>query len=382
MDKVVMVLGFSVTALGTLRSLRKLKKLGYKIYLAGVRDGHTIALSSNIPHRKIVLEASSLYEGLLSIGEEFSSKPVLLFTQDDQVVELSDKQKKLAAFYSFLLPEAPLVELLMEKGQFSEFAANNQLAIPQTQFVKTAQDLRKAGDRMDFPLIIKPYLLHAEKANNPEELAAIADQLKDIHYRSCIVQEYIEGEDDNLYFCFLLFNQDSGLVSSMVAQKLRQWPIAHGTTSLARTVENEDIRKEVAAFYSSVQLKGFVSIEYKYDQKNQRYLIMEPTVGRFNQQVALTKACGINFPERLVRLLYGESFEEEKKQTNDVYWIYESNDWFSFHNSRPRKYPYLRNFFRHHENVLFDPADPLPLFHELRELAGKRIRKIIRKAHV
>ena len=222
MDKVVMVLGFSVTALGTLRSLRKLKKSGYKIYLAGVRDGHTIALSSNIPHRKIVLEASSLYEGLLSIGEEFSSKPVLLFTQDDQVVELSDKQKKLAAFYSFLLPEAPLVELLMEKGQFSEFAANNQLAIPRTQFVKTAQDLRKAGDRMDFPLIIKPYLLHAEKANNPEELAAIADQLKDIHYRSCIVQEYIEGEDDNLYFCFLLFNQDSELLSSMVDRTAKE----------------------------------------------------------------------------------------------------------------------------------------------------------------
>jgi len=382
MDKVVMVLGFSVTALGTLRSLRKLKKSGYSIYLVGVRDSHTIALSSNIPHRKIVLEPPSLYEGLLSIGEEFASKPVILFTQDDQVVELSGKQKQLSAFYSFLLPDAPLVELLMEKGRFSEFAANNQLAIPRTQFVKTAQGLREAGDQMGFPLIIKPYLLHAEKANNPEELAAIADQLNDLHYRSCIVQEYIEGEDDNLYFCFLLFNQDSELVSSMVAQKLRQWPIAHGTTSLARTVENEAIRKEVAAFCSSVQLKGFVSIEYKYDQKNQRYLIMEPTVGRFNQQVALTKACGINFPERLVRLLYGEPFEAEKKQTNDVYWIYESNDWFSFHNSRPRKYAYLRNFFRPHENVLFDPADPLPLFHELRELAGKKFRKLTRQANV
>ena len=88
---------------------------------------------------------------------------------------------------------------------------------------------------------------------------------------------------------------------------------------------------------------------------------MEPTVGRFNQQVALTSACTINFPESFARLLFGEKINSDIYEVNQ-YWMFESNDFFSF--IKGKKYGFIRMYFRSIK-VLFSADDFKPVLYEI-----------------
>jgi predicted ATP-grasp superfamily ATP-dependent carboligase len=372
---IVIVLGNTVTALGTLRACVPLKKEGYEIWLVSTSRNDNVAIRSNIPDRKIVL-SNGLVQGLLDLAKPLEANPILLFTRDDEVVEISKEQEKLKHYYRFLLPDHSLVEMLMEKVKFSEFAEINGLPIPRTEYVYDESSLLTIESRIAFPIIIKPYLMHAIKVGDANALRVLAEKLRPVNFRSMVAQEYIEGADDQLYFCFLLFNGNGEIVRSMYARKLRQWPVSYGTTSLAVTTENPKLAEAVELFSKTVKVRGFCSIEFKYDSRNDRFLIMEPTIGRFNQQIALTIASGVNFPLAVVRLLSGERVESTK-QKNGVLWIYESNDFFSFMKTG-RSHGYITNFFKPHVSVLFSANDLSPLMYEIADMFRKKMKKILR----
>ena len=377
MDSIVIVLGWTVTALSTLRAVKPLKKLGYEIILASGSRSNNIALHSNVSDRKLVFE-DGLVKGLLNIGPSFSSKPVLLLTDDYDVVEISHRRKEMEQYYHFLLPDHETVRMLMEKGHFTKFAREKDLAIPETIFIRSEDELRRAKEQIPFPFIVKPYLMHAVKIDNRMQLDKLIDRLDSTHYQSAIVQRYIPGEDDNLFFVFLVFDELGNLIHRMIARKLRQWPISYGTTSLAKTVENGKLWRETEKFIEAVDMVGYCSIEYKYDQRGDRFYIMEPTIGRFNQQIALSERSGMNIPLAMIKIIGGESIPA-RAQENDVYWIFESNDLLSFLKSKTN-YGYLKNFLQPSATVLLDWSDFRPLLYELWTLAGKRVRKILRRA--
>ena len=380
MDKVVVVLGNTVTALSTLRSLRPLKKEGYKIISASTSRKDNIAYHSNISDQKIIFN-NGLTEGLLTLAKKNTgSRPLLLFTRDDEVVEISKNRELIEPCYRFILPENPVVETLMEKSKFTEFAVSNELTIPQTIFINNEPALKNASRVLAYPFIVKPYLMHAARIDNEDELHRLIKKLEPVHYHAMIAQKYIEGSDDQLYFCFALIDQHGKMVHKMMARKLRQWTVSDGTTSLCVTVENDDLMREVEKTIGLIDMVGFFSIEFKYDQNTGRYYIMEPTIGRFNQQVALTMASSVNFPMAMVRLL------EEKKieitpQKNGIYWIYESNDLFSYFNS-DTDYGYLKNFFKPSVKVLCSANDPMPVMYEVASLGKKKINKIVRNVRL
>ena len=375
MKKVVIVLGNTVTALGTLRACVPLKKEGYEIWLASTTKADNIAIRSNIPDRKVML-SEGVVPGLLNLAKYLETKPAVLFTRDDEVVEISKSQEQLLQYYRFLLPDASIVETLMEKVKFSEFAGNAGLPIPKTEYITDKAGLLTIGSRIAFPIIVKPYLMHAIKVADDAELQTLSERLKPVNFRSMVAQEYIEGADDQLYFCFLLFNEHREIVRRMYARKLRQWPVSYGTTSLAVTIEDSMLALAVDQFRKAVNVRGFCSVEFKYDARNDRFLIMEPTIGRFNQQIALTIASGVNFPLATVQLLFGEKVDNTP-QKNGVRWIYESNDLFSFLKSG-RKHGYFTNFFKPHVSVLFNVNDLNPIMYEFADMFRKKIKKVFR----
>lgn len=375
MKKVVIVLGNTITALGTLRACSSLKKEGYAIWLVSTSRKDNIAIRSGIPDKKIVL-SGGVVAGLLNLGQQLDSKPILLFTRDDEVVEISRSQEQLLKYYRFLLPESSLVDVLMEKVKFSEFAQKTGLPIPKTEYITDEAGLLSIGERIQFPVIVKPYLMHAVKVADAGQVNALTEKLKPINYLSMVAQEFIEGADDQLYFCFLLFNEHGEVVRKMYARKLRQWPVSYGTTSLAVTMENPKLAAAVDQFIKTVDVRGFCSVEFKYDERNDRFLIMEPTIGRFNQQIALTIASGVNFPLAVVRLLSGEKVDSVA-QKNGVLWIYESNDFFSFLKAG-RTHGYFANFFKPHVSVLFAFNDLTPIMYEFADMFRKKMRKIFR----
>ena len=64
-------------------------------------------------------------------------------------------------------------------------------------------------------------------------------------------------------------------MASYLAQKLRQWPIAYGTTSLSVSVNNDELLRKSIEIFKEFHMVGFCSIEYKLDKKSGKYFILE-----------------------------------------------------------------------------------------------------------
>jgi predicted ATP-grasp superfamily ATP-dependent carboligase len=110
-----------------------------------------------------------------------------------------------------------------------------------------------------------------------------------------IVQEWIEGPNDSIYFCLCYMN--SGSAVAFTGRKGRSWPPQIGRTAscwaapeVAERLEDMTIR-----FFRSIGLtNGFASMEYKRDQRDGSFRFVEPTVGRIDGQVEISALCGIN----------------------------------------------------------------------------------------
>lgn len=363
--KEIIVLGFTQCSLSTLRCLRELKQKNIRIWSIGEKNGEYPAYFSFISDKKIVFSKNeNIVDCLLRIKDQFSSRPLILITSDEYAVEISNRREELHKYYKFMLPSKEIVEKSMEKTRFAKYAIEKNLDIPLSFHVQNESELKKIKYKLKFPFIVKPYLTHSTKVNNEKELEELIKRLNPINYKALIVQEWVKGNDDQIYYCFLLFDRNSNPVASYLAQKLRQWPIAYGTTSLSISIKNEELVRKSIEIFKDLHMIGFCSIEYKEDIKNGKYYIMEPTVGRFNQQIAATMASGVNFPEKLIKLIENQIVDDDQ-QINGIYWINEINDYLSYKNSENKKYGYLSNYLKNSIRVFFNWNDPLPVIAEL-----------------
>jgi D-aspartate ligase len=372
MKKSAVVCGFSHTSLSTLRCLAD---KDIDVWLVGTEDRMGPAYFSNIPQRKIVCN-NGLVQCLSSIGKNFSEKPALLLTEDSQVVDLVGNIASINEYYRYLLPPQDTANLLMDKSEFNNYASRRGYRIPKTRVVTNRRELQHIEHEFPFPFLFKPYLLHSRKINTRSELENYIDSFAEINFKSMIIQEWVPGGDDQLYFCFLFFDRKSRPRAIFTAKKIRQYPMQYGTTSFCISEANPYIVEESIRIFRELHYRGFCSIEYKYDSSKNEYIIMEPTVGRFNQQVALTDAAGVNFPLLILDYLYSDEVENVS-QMNGKYWIYETNDFFSAMKS-VGIIEYLRSLGRADTRVLFSRRDPLPLFAEIYDITTKKLRKTVK----
>ncbi len=359
----IVVPDYTATALSTLRCLRPLRRQGHRIWSVGEKLVRRPAYYSNLPRATLTHPPGGLVPFLLRWRENFRDNPLLLLTGDAQVVEVSRHRRELSAGYDFLLPDDPVIELLMQKAKFYPWAQAARWPVAATHTAPDPDALLRLGRNLDYPLVVKPFLMHAERVDSFGELQALLPQLAPLHYQSLVVQEWISGGDDQLYFCFMLFDEQSRPVQVFLGRKLRQFPRFSGSTSLAVSLQDNELCERSVALFRSVGYRGFGSLEYKFDPERKQFFIMEPTVGRFNLQIALARAAGVNFPESLVRLLRHEPVTPVQARPG-MTWIYESDD-FKAYLAGSRQYGFLRNFRKKHVRVLFSWTDPWPFWHEI-----------------
>ena len=160
-------------------------------------------------------KSDQLIDTLISLGEDFEQKPLLIPSQDTSVLLVSRNREKLEAFYHIALPSKETVEMLMDKPAFFEYATKNNLPIAKYFLIKTRADAEKSIDNLNFPCIIKPPIksplweentkIKAYKISDKDEFFKIYEmcsQWADV----LMVQEWIEGTDVDLYSCNCYFN--------------------------------------------------------------------------------------------------------------------------------------------------------------------------------
>lgn len=383
------VVGLNVTGLGVVRSLDK--SLPRDAPIIGVCESSWQAGAyTRLCDRKYYCRrygSDGLVESLIEIGKEFSVKPVLFLTDDATVLLVSKHRERLGPYYHFLLPSEDVVDLLVDKARFARFAEKNGFSVPATFIISDRDDLVRALEEIRFPCFLKPRYRGEqwEKRGYPkgfrsrtrEELISLYDKIRPAEQR-CIVQEWIEGSDSELYFCRVFFDDTSRCIASFTSRKLRQWPPEAGNTSMAEPVSCPEVEKETIRLYESLRLNGLGAVEFKRDASDKIYKIIEPCVGRAGTMAEIATANGVNFP--LVTYAYLTKMNvPEKVIRRPVRWIQEECDLQScLHLVRTKKLS-LRELVQSYAGpkcfALFSRKDPLPLVATvLKDLGGSERR--------
>jgi D-aspartate ligase len=314
-----LVLGSGLNGLGVARSLGA---AGVAVYL-GEADMRQAELRTRYarPLQLSALQGDELLRDLTTLGETrfVGQRPVLVLTQEQTVRTVARALDTLRPLFRFILPSGELLTSLMHKEGFDRLAEQKGLRVPRTVHVREVADI-EAAVALTFPLVIKPALHSPEygslfrKAYRVGAQAEARDLLERILpvLADVVVQEWIPGNDSDIYFCLQQMSAEGKAEASFVGRKIRSWPPnVGGTASCISAEENaNELVGVTERFFAQVGMCGLASMEYKRHAVTGEFVAIEPTVGRTDYQEEVATLNGVNLSYAYYRSAIGEPFAE------------------------------------------------------------------------
>jgi predicted ATP-grasp superfamily ATP-dependent carboligase len=251
------------------------------------------------------LEGRPLVEALKALATDSEQRPVLILTDDRAVDTVSVHRDELAPMYRIQLPPEAVVPVLADKTHFQQFAEKVGLPVPRSVVVRHPSDLGQLTS-LTPPLILKPAnkalvlsgrIERAVRVDTIDEARAAVSRMLE-RAQSLIVQEWIDGQDTDIFFSFFVCDVQSRLMALFHGRKVVCAPPHIGNTALC--AEAHDVTGELERltrqFIAAAGYVGIGGIEFKRDQRTGRFVIVEPTVGRTDWQEEIATLCGVNVP--------------------------------------------------------------------------------------
>jgi len=360
-----------------LQAARILQQRGVPV-IAVVEDRNHFNCRTN-SCEDIVTAQKDLVSTLQSIGQQLEHKAVLFPCTDESVLLVSRNRLELHPWFHIRLPAPDVVETLVDKVRFYDYASKNNFAIPGTFLLYSETDLAGAIGSITFPCILKPYFRDAEwnanstfkafRVNSAEELASLYRNYK--RWTRCLIaQEWIEGPDANLYSCNCYFDNSSRPLATFVARKLRQWPPQTGQSSLGQECRNDEVLQETVRLFRTVGFCGLGYLEMKLDARSGRYFIVEPNIGRPTGRSAIAEAGGVELLYTMYCDALGWPLPVNRNQHyGNVKWIHIRRDFQSalyyWRKGELSARQWLESWRGRKAYALFSWRDPGPFFGDL-----------------
>jgi predicted ATP-grasp superfamily ATP-dependent carboligase len=332
------------------------------------------------------IDGPGLFEALEAIGSTVD-EAVLFPCTDRSVLFLSRNRSAVEPRLHLVLPEHSVVETLLDKRAFYEYAAQSGFPIPRSVTLRSIDDAERAAATLRFPCVVKPPVKTAEwelqtdvkafKISKPEELISVYRGMT--HFAGpLVVQEWVTGRHSNLYTCNCYFNTQAQPLVTFVTRKLRQWPRETGTGSLGVECRNDVVLSETVRLFESVGFRGLGYLEMKQDAETDEYFIVEANVGRPTGRSATAEAAGVE----LLRTQYCDALglplpESLAQPYGGAKWIYFGRDaraaFYEWRHGELGLRAWWRSLRGVKRDAVFSWRDPLPFVFDLwRGLKGLR----------
>lgn len=299
----VIIVGFSLNGLGIVRSLAN---LGVKCFIL-YNELEDPCIKTKYGKKILVpgISADDILPTIKQIKEATGEKSVLFLTNDFTVDSVSKNREAFDDLVSFPLPDHDMVDALLQKDRCRELYERAGIDQPDTVCLAHGED-DTALDALRYPCILKAsekpdgYSKQFKKAY----IVETADEAREIFASMggfvdrVVVQEWIDGQDTDIYFGLTVMSHDGSAVAAFCGQKVDSWPPRMGNT--ARCVPAPNFEERVIAattkFFNSVGLVGFGALEFKRSSRDDRLYVIEPTVFRVDYQAEVASLNGINLP--------------------------------------------------------------------------------------
>lgn len=277
-------------------------------------------------------EGPALIETLQTLGAQLGQKAVLFPVNDEIVAAVSRNRNDLASAYHIALPSEDMVDMMLSKRRFHEYAESHGLPVPRTAIVSQQSDLEDAIERLTFPCVVKPQRKTEAWFKFTKHKAVKVADATDLRtlYAACsslvgniVVQEWIVGDPSNLFSCNLYMDAESQPLATFIARKLRQWPPDVGSSSSGEECRNDTVLDLALKFFRSTKCHGLAYLEVKRDARDGRHVIIEPNIGRPTGRSPIAEAGGVELVYTMYCDLLGHPLPENRVQTYaGVKWIY------------------------------------------------------------
>ena len=376
-----------VTGLQTARILA-----GHDVPVLGVASDRNHFAARTRAARQVIGAPTSgegLIRALERLGPTLGGPAFLVPCSDGAVLAISRWRDRLAAQYRFVLPDHDVVEMLMDKVRFAEYAASAELPIPPTFTLRSRADAQRAAVALPYPAVVKPAFKSADWLANTKDKAIRVEspaELLDVYERGAawsdvlLAQAWIDGEESDLYSCNVYYDRSGVSRVAFVARKIRQWPPRTGVSSLGEEVRNEAVRAAALRLFSGVGYRGLGYVELKRDARTGEHLIVEPNIGRPTGRSAIAEEGGVE----LVYTAYCDALglplpDRLEQRFTGARWIYWRHDLQSalyyWRHGELSLVDWWRSIQGRKREAVFSLRDPLPFVGDVAGAAGVALRR-------
>lgn len=256
---------------------------------------------------------------------------ILIPVNDHFVRYIIQNEAELSKHCLFNLPNEELLDNLMLKENFYKTVSDHGLAIPKTIFHPAQKPFNETF--ASFPCIVKPSTSIGWKGldfdeyekvyhcDNEDELNHILDAIRKTSYdQKLIIQEFIEGDDTNLWDIVTYSNTEGNVQFINMGQVLLQEPSKNmvGNYTAVMSRYNKPFMEKIVNLLNDLGYSGFANFDMKLDPKDNQYKLFEVNLrtGRSSYSV---EQMGESLARNIVEdLIY-------KKENKEVHYMNEPN---------------------------------------------------------
>jgi len=387
----VVVVGLNDAALSIVRSLGRKGIRIIGLYDDDCHDYYTSSKYCPVKLRRPLYDEPLVDTLIKDVASSLKELAVIFCTNDNTVLTVSKYEDELRPFFRFVLPPYEVTNGQISKREFHKFALSNSFLVPNTFFANGPEEIEKGVEKISFPCVIKPEfrdrtweekvpvkVLYAESKQNFLNLI----REYQIQQTSLVIQEWIDGDDSEVYFCLSYIGRNHKPLAVCVARKLRQYPHLTGSTSVAETVLHPEIAVESLRLLNTAGCIGFCSVEFKQSKRDGRFYVTEPTIGRPDTQEGICIGAGIDIPWIAYLDAIGQDLVPSGEFKKGIKWINEPLEFYTFQD-------YFRNGFRlrdfmsiykggRRSYALWAHDDPVPVLTFLKEKIGKGAGRLLK----
>ena len=367
--------------IGDLDMLRPIAAAGIPCVVVA-RNGSAIArsrfASGVVPWADPWREPERLLERLLVAGAREAQPPTLFYQGDWDLLLVSRFRDQLAEVFRFVVPDATLVEDLVDKSRFRALAERLSLPVPMTVELDGLD--AGAAEGIRFPVIVKPLTRQARtwqpvagdakaiEARTMEELRALLEVMARQRIRA-VAQERITGPESSIESYHVYVGSGGEVVGEFTGRKIRTFPLTYGHSSAVETTDSPDLVALGRELVARMGLRGVAKLDFKRAPEGRVYLLeVNP---RFNLWHHVGAKAGVNLPALVHADLAGLPRPVMGQPRPGVRWVDPELDVRAARAAGLPFVPWLRWFLRSEAKSGLAWDDPLPAL----SAAWQRVRR-------
>jgi predicted ATP-grasp superfamily ATP-dependent carboligase len=266
---------------GALGAARSLGRLGAPVHVLAKGDWRTLERSRYVAGGDTIAADAlgpDVSAALVDYAARFDTQPVLLAIGDAGAFFLDEHAERLSSAYRFPRQPRGLVAALANKAHLP--AVCDEHGVPTARWLvpSTLDEARAFAQDVGLPVMAKAADAREIAWSAGEVSVRRIDDLASLEaavHPNVVLQEYIPGGSDAVWFFHGYFDADATCLLRAVGQKLREYPPFAGMTTLAVCRRNDAVRDAALRLLGAVGYRGIVDAEFRFDASTGRYLALD-----------------------------------------------------------------------------------------------------------